>query len=81
MGLQVLEGLQQLHSHNIVHGGLKPSNVLVDSELYDVVLSDYAVGTELSRLPNLPASRINVLYMYTLHHTCTYHQHDYALHS
>lgn len=61
--LQIAQGLQQLHSRNIVHGSLKPSNVLLDALRSDVVLSDFAVHSELDRLPNMPARKPFLLYM------------------
>ena len=62
LALQIAEGLTQLHSHNIVHGSLKPSNVLLDNLRNDVVLSDFAISTVLYRLPEVPSAKLLALY-------------------
>ena len=62
LALQIAEGLAQLHSHNIVHGSLKPSNVLLDNLRNDVVLSDFAISAALYKLPEVPPAKMLVLY-------------------
>ena len=53
VALQVVHGLEELHSRNFVHEGLKPSNVLLDPRRQDVVLSDFAVNVRLHKLPTV----------------------------
>ena len=62
LGLQILQGLEELHSWNLVHEGLKPSNILVDALREDVVLSDFAVTVKLHQLPNVPPSKASIHY-------------------
>lgn len=62
VALQLLQGLEELHSWNIVHENLKPSNILLDSLRQDVVLSDFAVTVKLHKLPHVPASKAIVHY-------------------
>ena len=63
IALQIVQGLQELHSHSIVHKALKPSNILLDPLRNIVVLSDFAVSAELDKvLVDLPISKPFVLY-------------------
>ncbi len=62
IALQVLQGLEELHSWNIVHDNLKPSNILLDMRRQDVTLSDCAVTVKLHQLPQVPASKAAVHY-------------------
>lgn len=62
IALQVLQGLEELHSWNIVHENLKPSNIMLDLLHQDVVLSDFAVTVKLHKLPHVPASKAPVHY-------------------
>jgi len=63
---QVLRGLAYAHGRNVVHGDLKPENVLVDkSALGDgytvdgtVKLTDFGVGRVASAVPNAGSSRL-----------------------
>ncbi|PON98876.1 Tyrosine-protein kinase [Trema orientale] len=43
---KVLKGLHYLHSHNIVHRGIKPANILVNSKM-EVKISDFRVSKTL----------------------------------
>ena len=61
--LQVLHALEELHSRNIVHENLKPSNILLGLMRQDVILSDFAVTVKLHELPHVPASKAAVHYM------------------
>ena len=63
VALQVLQGLEELHSRNIVHNNLKPSNILLDQLRQDAVLSDFGVSTVLQKLPNVPVSKASMQYM------------------
>ena len=49
VAVQVLEGLRELHERGIVHGGVKPANVLVE-EGGGVVLADYRLGAVAERM-------------------------------
>ena len=63
IALQIVQGLQELHSYSIVHKALKPSNILLDPTRHNVVLSDFAVSAELHKLQAyVPASKPFVLY-------------------
>ena len=62
LAVQIAEGLAQLHSHHIVHGSLKPSNILLDKLRHDVVLSDFAISAALYKLPEVPAVKVLPLY-------------------
>lgn len=61
--LQILQGLEELHSRNIVHNCLKPSNVLLDLLRQDAVLSDFGVSSFLQQLPHMPPSKALIHYM------------------
>lgn len=63
IALQVLQGLEELHTRNIVHNNLKPSNILLDQLRQDAVLSDFGVSTVLHKLPNVPVSKASMHYM------------------
>lgn len=45
--LDILQGLKYLHSVDILHGALQPSNILIDKGKY-AVLSDFALAKEVS---------------------------------
>ena len=49
VAVQVLEGLQELHERGIVHGGVTPTNVLVE-EGGGVVLADCGLATVAERM-------------------------------
>jgi serine/threonine protein kinase len=44
--LQILEGLQQIHSHKIIHGDLKPDNILVTLQ-GQIQLADFGSAVEM----------------------------------
>lgn len=48
--LQIAEGLRELHSRQIMHTNLKPSNIYVD-EFYNLQLGDYSFNATKSRQP------------------------------
>lgn len=62
VAIQILHGLEELHSRNLVHEGLKPSNILLDPLRQDVVLSDFAVTVRLHKLSNVPPSKASIHY-------------------
>lgn len=42
---QLCESLNYIHSKNILHGDLKPQNVLLSGKDYDVKLADFGIST------------------------------------
>lgn len=64
MALQLVQALEELHGHNILHLALKPSNVLMQSDNHDVVLSDFGISQDLQRLPNLTSAALRVSVRY-----------------
>ena len=64
MGLQVVQALEELQGHNIMHLALKPSNILMDSAQHEVVLSDFATCHELQTLPNMSSADLSVPIQY-----------------
>ena len=54
-GVDLMTGLQYLHSHGVLFCDLKPSNVLVDE--YGVVkLSDFGLSRRVPQAPTSPGS-------------------------
>ena len=51
MAVQVVQALEELQGHSIMHLSLKPSNILMDSVQQEVVLSDFGTCHELQTLP------------------------------
>ncbi len=64
MALQVVQALEELHGHNIMHLSLKPSNILMDSVQQEVVLSDFGTCHELQTLPNMASAALSVPIQY-----------------
>ncbi len=64
MALQVVQALEELHGHNIMHLFLKPSNILMDSVQQEVVLSDFGTWHELQTLPNMALAALSVPIQY-----------------
>ena len=64
IALQLVQGLEELHSNNILHLSLKPSNVLMESSNHDVVLSDFGVSQDLQRLPDLTTATLTTSVQY-----------------
>ena len=55
MGMRVAKGLQFLHSHGVIHCDMKPSNLLLDSNLgVKLLTSQFLQFT----VPNLPFAEI-----------------------
>ncbi|KAG2394620.1 Proline-rich receptor-like protein [Vigna angularis] len=52
VAIGVARGLNYLHENNIAHGGIKPSNILLNHELKPLV-GDFAFGKERCELKNL----------------------------
>ncbi|ORX47900.1 hypothetical protein BCR36DRAFT_584597 [Piromyces finnis] len=48
--VDIVEGLNICHSHDLIHGNLKPSNILLD-EYYHALLSDFSMSRISSSLP------------------------------
>lgn len=42
MGTQILKALELVHNHNLYHGDLKPTNILVD-EWYNILICDFGL--------------------------------------
>lgn len=55
--LLVLQGVRYLHSHNWVHGDIKPANILIDERLQPY-LSDFGSAFNLSRASSAPAAEL-----------------------
>ncbi|ORY72861.1 kinase-like protein, partial [Neocallimastix californiae] len=49
--VEIVEGLDICHSQNLVHGNLKPSNILLD-EYYHALLSDFSTNHMSPENPN-----------------------------
>ena len=64
MALQVVQALEELQRHNIMHLSLKPSNILVDSAKQEVVLSDFATCHLLQTMPNMASAALSVPIQY-----------------
>ena len=64
MALQVVQALEELQGHNIMHLSLKPSNILMDSAQHEVVLSDFATCHQLQTLPSMSSAAVNVPIQY-----------------
>lgn len=64
MALQVVQALEELQGHNIMHLSLKPSNILMDSAQQEVVLSDFATCHQLQTLPNMASAALSVPIQY-----------------
>lgn len=61
LALQLLDGLVYIHQENVVHGDVKPANVMVGEEgvrLFDFGLG-YAPARATSGLPSVSRDRIN----------------------
>lgn len=55
--VEIGEGLQQLHSQNIINGNLKPSNILLSDDKSHILLCDY----EINEIRNCSIENINYL--------------------
>ncbi|WP_317628259.1 protein kinase domain-containing protein, partial [Streptococcus sanguinis] len=56
MFLKILDGVEYLHSQNILHRDLKPENILL-SEDGEVVLSDFGLSKDLMAIKSLTQTR------------------------
>ncbi|TKY85869.1 hypothetical protein EX895_005410 [Sporisorium graminicola] len=50
--LEVMQGLQFLHEHNVTHGDLKPSNLMLDPRTGVVKIIDLGASRRFVKLPN-----------------------------
>ena len=64
LALQVVQALEELQQHDILHLSLKPNNILMDSAQHEVVLSDFATCHELQTLPNMSSAALSVPIQY-----------------
>lgn len=48
--LQLLQGMNQLHSNGFVHGDIKPENLLIDKNL-NLVIADFNFAVSLESKP------------------------------
>jgi len=48
IAIQIADNLGELHTHNIIHKDLKPSNILVNLETKQVKLTDFSLSSRLS---------------------------------
>lgn len=51
LGLQLVSALQHVHKFDIVHGDIKPSNILM-ADAYTVKLSDFGLARRMSQEPS-----------------------------
>ncbi|PWZ02286.1 hypothetical protein BCV70DRAFT_215651 [Testicularia cyperi] len=52
VALEVIQGLQFLHEHNVTHGDLKPSNLMLDPRTGIVKIIDLGASRRFVQLPN-----------------------------
>ena len=60
IAIQLAKTLEELHSHNIIHKDIKPSNIIIDSNTGKVKLAGFAIASRLFR-ENQIASSANLL--------------------
>lgn len=49
LGLNIIEALEQVHQHNIIHKDINPANILLDDKTLQVKIIDFGIATTLSR--------------------------------
>ncbi|MDJ0511771.1 MAG: AAA family ATPase, partial [Crocosphaera sp.] len=49
LSLEITEALAQLHSQNIIHKDINPSNIIINPETMELKLIDLGISTQLSR--------------------------------
>lgn len=49
IAIQIVQALASLHSHNIIHKDIKPSNIIINRQTQEVKITDFSIASRLSQ--------------------------------